>query len=52
MLEKEDLITDSRILYCRVVDRLEKEGLITERISEGETKFMGVCKLKQYDHYR
>ncbi|XP_023341808.1 DNA polymerase beta-like [Eurytemora carolleeae] len=39
-------------LLHRVVDRLEKEGLITERISEGETKFMGVCKLKQYDHYR
>ena len=37
---------------CRVVDRLEREGLVTDRISEGDTKFMGVCKLDKSQHYR
>lgn len=32
-------------LLNRVVIALEDEGLITDTISHGETKFMGVCKL-------
>lgn len=35
-------------LLRSVVDRLEKdEGLITDTISHGDTKFMGVCRLQE-----
>eukprot|EP00090_Calanus_glacialis_P003687 TRINITY_DN12711_c0_g1_i2.p1 TRINITY_DN12711_c0_g1~~TRINITY_DN12711_c0_g1_i2.p1 ORF type:complete len:341 (+),score=118.19 TRINITY_DN12711_c0_g1_i2:1401-2423(+) len=34
---------DGRLLH-RVVAALEEEGVITDTISHGETKFMGVCK--------
>jgi len=37
-------------LLHRVVSTLEKERVITDKISEGDTKFMGVCKLQQ--HFR
>jgi len=37
-------------LLHRLVERLKKEGLVTDKISEGDTKFMGVCKLHQ--HFR
>ena len=35
-----------------VVDRLTKTGLITDVISHGDTKFMGVCRLKEGKPYR
>ncbi|PRD29769.1 UNVERIFIED_CONTAM: Polb [Trichonephila clavipes] len=34
-------------LMKRVVTRLEKEGLITDTIMLGESKFMGVCRLEE-----
>jgi len=40
-------------LLHRLVTRLEKEGVITDKISEGETKFMGVCRLDSKEsHFR
>ena len=36
----------------RIVSALEKDGLVTDKISEGETKFMGVCRLDDKSHYR
>jgi len=33
-----------------VVDKLTKDGLITDTLSEGEQKFMGVCRIDK--HYR
>ena len=32
-------------LLKNVVERLQKTGLITDTISHGDTKFMGVCRL-------
>ncbi|KAL3876062.1 hypothetical protein ACJMK2_033946 [Sinanodonta woodiana] len=33
-------------LLLKVVERLEKTGFVTDRISLGDSKFMGVCKLQ------
>lgn len=35
------------MLLHRVVSALEEEGVITETLSHGETKFMGVCKMDE-----
>jgi len=39
-------------LLHRVVKHLEKEHLITDKISEGDTKFMGVCQLHKDASFR
>jgi len=39
-------------LLHRVVAGLEKAGLVTDKLSEGDTKFMGVCKLNKKAHFR
>lgn len=37
---------DGRLLH-RVVAAFEEEGVITDTISHGETKFMVVCKMNE-----
>ena len=39
-------------LLKNVVEVLETEGLITDTISHGDTKFMGVCRLSNQHPYR
>ncbi|XP_066951228.1 DNA polymerase beta-like [Macrobrachium rosenbergii] len=34
-------------LLVNVVDRLKKKGLVTDTLSMGDSKFMGVCQLKE-----
>ena len=36
----------------RVVDALEERGIVTDTISRGDTKFMGVAMAKEHKHFR
>ena len=35
-----------------IVNKLTSTGLLTDHISKGKTKYMGVCKLDSSEHYR
>ena len=39
-------------LLKRVVDALEEHGIVTDTISRGDTKFMGVAKAAGHKHFR
>ena len=39
-------------MFFRLIKKLTEKELVTDKISEGDTKFMGVAKLPKHKHFR
>ena len=47
-----DKAASGRKMLKRVVDALEERGIVTDTISRGDTKFIGVTKAEGHSYFR